>query len=107
MKNNCLKKGKENQIIISVDKKHKYQKLYGFGNAFTDSAGYMLSSVDPSLASAIINSYFSANGIEFSFGRLPISGADYSLRPYTYDDVYNDYTLKYFSLQKEDFEYKV
>ncbi|CAG2181731.1 unnamed protein product, partial [Oppiella nova] len=47
----------------------------------------MLSSVDPSLASAIINSYFSENGIEFSFGRVPISGADYSLRPYTYDDI--------------------
>ncbi|CAG2180025.1 unnamed protein product, partial [Oppiella nova] len=106
-KNNCLKKGKENQIIISVDKNHKYQKLYGFGNAFTDSAGYMLSSVDPSLATAIINSYFSANGIEFSFGRVPISGTDYSLRPYTYDDVYNDYKLKYFSLQREDFEWKI
>ncbi|CAG2167797.1 unnamed protein product [Oppiella nova] len=106
-KNNCLEKCKENEITISVDTNHEYQKIYGFGNAFTDSAGYMLSSVDPSLATAIINSYFSDNGIEFSFGRVPTSGADYSLRPYTYDDTYNDFTLENFSLQKEDFEWKI
>ncbi|CAG2115367.1 unnamed protein product, partial [Medioppia subpectinata] len=108
VKNHCLKKSaKDSQLTITVDKNRKYQKIYGFGGAFTDSAGYMLSSVDPALAAAVIDSYYSATGIEFSFGRVPIGGTDYSLRPYTYADAYNDKQLKYFSLQKEDFEWKM
>ncbi|XP_054163779.1 putative glucosylceramidase 1 [Oppia nitens] len=67
----------------------------------------MLSSVDPTLSRAIIESYYGSNGIEYTFGRIPIGGTDYSLRPYTLDDVYNDKQLKHFSLQKEDFEWKI
>ena len=50
----------------------------------------MLKEVPESLANSIIDSYFSANGIEYSMGRIPIAGSDYSvgltLRIYNFND---------------------
>lgn len=55
------------------------------------------------------SSYFGPDGIGYSIGRIPIGGTDFSTRPYTYDDnnLRVDMNLSAFSLQKEDFEYKV
>ena len=92
---------------ISIDKQLEYQKIYGFGGAFTDTTGMLLKSVPESLAENLIASYFSANGIEYSFGRVPVAGTDYSVRPYTYNDFPDDFNLTHFSLQREDYEWKV
>jgi len=55
----------------------------------------------------VISSYFSPDGIEFNVGRVPIAGCDYSPRTYSYDDYPAGVTLSNFSLQAEDFAYKV
>jgi hypothetical protein len=39
-------------------------------------------------------------------GRVPIGGADFSIRPYTYCDQ-EDESLESFALQLEDLNYKV
>jgi len=67
----------------------------------------MLKEVPESLANSIIESYFSKDGIECSMIRIPIAGTDYSIRPYSYDDVDGDLNLTHFALQKEDLEWKV
>ncbi len=72
-----------------------------------DTTGQMLKEVPESLANSIIESYFSKEGIEYSIGRIPIAGTDYSVRPYSYDDVDGDLKLSHFALQKEDLEWKV
>ena len=46
-------------------------------------------------------------GIEYTFGRVPIASCDFSLGPYSYDDVDGDFDLKNFSLRPEDYNYKV
>ncbi|CAG2166493.1 unnamed protein product, partial [Oppiella nova] len=92
---------------ITIDETLHYQKIYGFGGAFTDTTGMLLNSINYSLAINIIDGYFSGNGIEYSFGRVPISGTDYSVRPYTYDDFANDTDLTRFSLQYEDYVWKI
>jgi len=92
---------------VVIDQTQKYQKIFGFGGAFTDSAGLMLSSVPKSLADYIMESYFSVNGIEYNMGRVPIAGTDYSVRHYTYADTKDDKNLTHFLLQKEDLEWKV
>ena len=94
-------------VAITVDNKQKYQSINGFGGAFTDSTGQMLKEVNQSLADLLIDSYFSADGIEYSMGRIPMAGTDFSARPYSYDDVDGDLELKHFALQKEDLEWKV
>lgn len=52
-------------------------------------------------------SYFGDDGIQYSMGRIPLAGTDFSTHFYTYDDVPNDYTLERFSLKYEDYTYKV
>ncbi|XP_054164670.1 lysosomal acid glucosylceramidase-like [Oppia nitens] len=94
-------------VSITINKQITYQSINGFGGAFTDSTGQMLKCVNESLADLLIDSYFSSNGIEYSIGRIPIGGTDYSDRPYSYDDTDEDLELKHFELQKEDNEWKI
>ena len=54
----------------------------------------------------VLKSYYL--GIEYSLGRVPIAGTDFSTRAYTYDDDHDgDFNLEFFSLQPEDIEYKI
>ncbi len=92
---------------VTIDSTQKYQNILGFGGAFTDSAGFMLKSLPESMADMLLESYFSTNGLEYSMGRIPIAGTDYSPRLYSYDDNDGDLNLTQFKLQKEDFDYKV
>lgn len=56
----------------------------------------------------INRSYYNyQDGIGYTMGRVPIGGADFSWRLYTYDDVEDDVTLSNFSLTTEDIAYKV
>ena len=50
---------------------------------------------------------FSDDGFEYSVVRTTIAGSDFSVRPYTYDDVEDDYNLTYFNLVEEDTKYRV
>jgi len=55
-----------------------------------------------------IRSYYGPDGLDYGVGRVPIGGADFSTRPYTYDDSPTaDPTLSNFNLAPEDFTYKV
>ena len=55
----------------------------------------------------LCRSYFSTDGIEFNFGRVPIAGCDFSTHTYTYDDVPGDINFTHYNLTLEDFYYKV
>jgi len=96
-----------NSITLTIDKTKKYQKIVGFGGAFTDASGLNLNTLSKDLATNIMKDYFSENGIEYTMGRVPMAGCDFSTRPYTYDDHPNDDNLTLFKLQTEDFDYKV
>ena len=55
----------------------------------------------------LLKSYFSADGISYNLGRVPVAGSDFSTRPYSYDDNEGDVDLEKFSLASEDILYKV
>lgn len=59
------------------------------------------------LAVCLHRSYFSTDGIEFNFGRVPVAGSDFSTHTYTYDDVQGDTNFTHYNLTDEDFFYKV
>ncbi|KAF2886508.1 hypothetical protein ILUMI_19665, partial [Ignelater luminosus] len=52
-------------------------------------------------------SYFSKEGLEYNFGRVPIAGTDFSTRDYSYNDGDEDSQLSNFKLANEDYEYKI
>lgn len=94
-------------LTLNVDNSVQYQKILGFGGAFTDSVGINLKTLSESVQDKLLCAYYSKNGSRYSLGRLPIGGTDFSKRPYTYDDDAYDFTLKNFSLAPEDYNYKI
>jgi O-glycosyl hydrolase len=85
----------------------RFQEIIGFGGAWSDAAAIGLHNLNPELRTKVLRSYFSNEGIEYSTARVVISGSDFSNRPYTYDDVDNDWNLTKWSLVREDVEMKV
>ncbi|VEN61154.1 unnamed protein product, partial [Callosobruchus maculatus] len=84
-----------------------YQQILGFGGAFTDSTGINIMKMDKGLQEKILRSYFSKDGLEYSLGRVPIGGTDFSTRAYSYLSEEVDPQLKSFRLQVEDLKYKI
>lgn len=94
-------------ITIHINDNITYQKILGFGGAFTDSTGLNIEKLPEAAQTKLLESYFGDSGISYSVCRVPIGGTDFSTRKYSYDDVDGDTNLQHFSLQIEDLEYKV
>lgn len=88
---------------IVIDRSNQYQKIYGFGGAFTDATGINVKLLSQKTRENLLKSYFSQSGIQYSLCRVPMGATDFSLKPYTYYDS----KLEKFKLQPEDFVYKV
>ncbi|XP_058797228.1 lysosomal acid glucosylceramidase-like [Phymastichus coffea] len=96
-----------NGYKIKINVKKEYQKIEGFGGAFTDAALINIKSLSSSTQDHLMRSYFTSNGSNYNLGRVPIAGSDFSTRGYTYDDTEGDTALKNFTLAKEDIELKI
>lgn len=95
-------------ISIIVNTNITYQKIIGFGGAFTDSTGHNINLLPEGARRKLMESYFSDDGLEYNMGRVTIGGADFSPNWYTFDDrADDDMDLKYFALSEEDFTHKV
>ena len=95
--------------IVEIDhnSSEKMQEIIGFGGAFSDAAVLSIGSLSEKLQRDLLGSYYSASGLEYSVGRVVISGCDFSNRAYTYDDSLFDWDLANFSFVEEDTRYKV
>ena len=103
---NC--KSSPGDVTINVDTTKTYQKILGFGGAFTDAVGINLHKLSPATQEQLLRSYYDPKeGSRYNLGRIPIGGTDFSTRPYTLDDFKDDVTLKHFALQKDDYMYKI
>lgn len=97
-----------NVTTITIDGTVKFQKILGFGGAFTDSTGHNIKRLPEAAQKKLMESYFSDEGIEYNMARVPIGGADFSPSFYSLDDHDgDDMELKYFALNEEDFNHKV
>jgi glucosylceramidase len=106
---------------LFVNTSSTYQTILGFGTGFTDSAGYVTSTLSLRLQDTLMRSYFGADGacwcirlyfvcsagLQYTFARVPIASCDFSPLAYSYDDVDGDLTLEHFALPHEDLDYKV
>ncbi|XP_061173472.1 lysosomal acid glucosylceramidase-like [Saccostrea echinata] len=94
-------------IVIRVDKNTTFQRLFGFGGAFTDAAAINIANLSTTAANHVIDSYYGPMGIEYSVGRVPIGSCDFSTHPYSYDDTDGDFNLTKFQLAEEDITLKI
>ena len=87
--------------VIKLKLDVKYQKITGFGGAFTESTGYVLSQLDENKRMEVIKAYFSPDGANYSFTRTHINSCDFSLDNYAYDEVAGDVNLDNFSIERD------
>lgn len=82
--------------LITLHPEIEYQKIIGFGGAFTESSGYSLSRCSDEIYSSVINEYFSETNLGYTLCRTPIGSSDFSLAPYSYlyDENINNFSIK-------------
>lgn len=74
-------------VIIDVQK--TYQSMVGFGAAMTDSSAWLLQNnlTDTQRSALLHELYGPPPNLNFNMMRLTIGASDFSLKPYTLDDV--------------------
>ena len=91
--------------VIAVDERTTYQRMIGFGAAFTDASVWLMRHrQSPAQREALLQDLFGPGGVGFSFARVTMGASDFSLRHYSYDDVPNgeaDPTLAHFSVDAD------
>ena len=70
--------------IINFYPEVKVQEIVGFGGTFTEASGYCLAKINHNQGSKIIEDYFSEDGLQYNFCRIPIGSTDFSLSSYSY-----------------------
>mmetsp|Transcript_14933 Transcript_14933/g.51991 ORF Transcript_14933/g.51991 Transcript_14933/m.51991 type:complete len:458 (-) Transcript_14933:71-1444(-) len=76
--------------------------MLGFGAAFTDSATHVLGQVNKTTYDRVMDMYFGPDGLQYTFGRIPMGACDFTLWPeWSYDDKDNDTSLSNFTIAKD------
>lgn len=86
--------------VLNVFPEVEYQKVLGFGGAFTESAAYCYSKLGSEQKEKVLKYYFSEDGLGYNFCRTHINSCDFSLDEYVYVED-NDTSLKSFSIKRD------
>ncbi len=90
------------QTALTLKKEERYQRIIGFGGAFTEAAAYTFSRLKPALQNDILKRYFDPmEGLGYTIGRVHINSCDFSLENYTYVQE-GDAALDTFDLSREE-----
>lgn len=78
-----------------------FQKIVGFGGAFTDSACFMFNQLDAEARSKLFTELFHPAQMALNVNRTCIGSSDYATHMYSYDEGEPDPELKRFSLDHD------
>lgn len=88
---------------IFVNASARFQTVTGFGAAFTDAAVLGFHALTPGAQANLLRSYWGEGGLQYSLGRVPIGGTDFSTSVYSYDDsIDDDLNLTRFSIDVDE-----
>ena len=88
-------------ITIDLRPDQTFQKITGFGGAFTESSAYLLNKVSKKNRDAILKAYFSREGANYSLTRTHMNSCDFSLDQYSYAPVEEDMELEHFTIEDD------
>lgn len=91
----------QNALQLVVKPEASYQKITGFGGAFTESSAYLLNRLSQEKRAQILEAYFGETGANYSLTRTHINSCDFSLKQYSYAPVPGDKTLEQFSIEED------
>ncbi|MEM9895867.1 MAG: glycoside hydrolase family 30 protein [Bacteroidota bacterium] len=86
---------------IRLDPSVTYQKITGFGGAFTESSAYLLNQLSDANRKKILDAYFSRQGANYSLNRTHMNSCDFSLDQYSYASVEGDMKLENFTIEED------
>lgn len=91
--------------VINIYPQITYQSILGFGGAFTEATGVAIKQLPISKQQDLLKDYFSTDGNNYNFCRLPIGSTDFSKKSYSYSTKANlsDFSVK----QDEDYIIKI
>lgn len=88
-------------VVVHIDTTKHFQKITGFGGAFTESSAYLLNKISDANRESILEAYFGDEGAKYSLTRTHINSCDFSLNHYSYAPVAGDTLLKNFSIDED------
>jgi len=89
----------ESVPAVLLNPRTTYQRIEGFGGAFTEAGAYVLSKISPEDREAVLKAYFDpATGHNYSLCRTHINSCDFSLGNYAYHEAGGDYELAHFDI---------
>lgn len=90
------------QASLFVDTAVQFQKIVGFGGAFTEAASVTLDKMPPDRRKEILNAYFApGKGNAYTLCRTHINSCDFSTGNYAYGDVDGDMDLEHFRIDRD------
>ena len=87
--------------VINVYPECRYQKIRGFGGAFTESSGYNLTRLPEAAQEEVIKAYFGQEGLRYNLGRTHINSCDFALGNYAYDEDEADAAFEKFDIGRD------
>ena len=90
---------KEHCLLV-VYPEIEFQKIKGFGGAFTEASAYNYNLLDKKDQQKFIKDYFSERGLNYNIGRIHMNSCDFALGNYTYIDEMDE-TLDSFSVERD------
>jgi glucosylceramidase len=78
-----------------------YWKTDGQLSTFRERSFDALSLLDAADRDRALNLLFGAEGLRFSFGRIPIGASDYAIDRYTLDETPGDTAMSQFSIERD------
>lgn len=79
-RDDCERGEKHSVAQITISRSKTFQKIIGFGGAFTESSAYNFFKLPPAVQDKVIELYFGDSGIGFTLGRVHINSCDFSLK---------------------------
>ena len=91
----------ESQSQITIYPNKQLQKVDGFGGCFNEIGWDALFALSPEKRNSIINNLFSEKEANFNICRTPVAASDYALSWYSYNDVFEDFTMRNFNIDRD------
>jgi glucosylceramidase len=86
---------------VTVNDGSPAQTWEGFGSAFNEMGWSYLSMLSDADRNTALSLLFSADGINFAWGRIPMGATDYATDRYTLDEIAGDTALAQFSIERD------
>ncbi len=83
--------------VINVYPEVTYQKMRGFGGAFTEASAHNYAGMSKDKKKELTEAYFGEEGLRYNLGRVHMNSCDFALGNYTYIEE-GDKELKTFSI---------